>query len=103
MSFEEEQRTIRRQLDAEIERLKLELHHEKQYAADLITTLRCEAEDKDTEIERLNAEGPWQQIKCPYCLKEHSYKPSRIIREQKQVITELRDALEKANPTDRHK
>ena len=44
------------QQDAEIERLKLELHNEKQYAADLITTLRCEAEDKDAEIERLKAQ-----------------------------------------------
>jgi hypothetical protein len=39
--------------DAEIERLKLALHHEKQYAADLITTLRCEAEDKDKLITEL--------------------------------------------------
>lgn len=39
--------------DAEIERLKLELHNEKQYAADLITTLRCEAEDKDAEKEAI--------------------------------------------------
>lgn len=37
----------------EIERLKLVLHHEKQYAADLITTLRCEAEDKDKLITEL--------------------------------------------------
>jgi hypothetical protein len=31
--------------DAEIERLRLEVHNEKQYAADMITTYRCEAED----------------------------------------------------------
>ena len=40
----------------EIERLKLALHHEKQYAADLITTLRCEAEDKDKLITELEQE-----------------------------------------------
>jgi hypothetical protein len=57
--------------DAEIERLKLALHEEKQYAADLITTLRCEAEDKDSEIERLKTE----QIKMfkAYDALEHSY------------------------------
>ena len=52
------------------------------------------SQDKDAEIERLKAEGPWQQIKCPYCLKEHSHKPSRVIRNQKALITELCDALE---------
>jgi hypothetical protein len=31
--------------DAEIERLKLEAQNEKEYAADMITTYRCEAED----------------------------------------------------------
>ena len=41
------------ELKAEIERLKLALHHEKQYAADLITTLRCEADDKDKLITEL--------------------------------------------------
>jgi hypothetical protein len=34
-----------REKDAEIERLKLEAHNQKQYAADMITTYRCEAED----------------------------------------------------------
>jgi hypothetical protein len=43
--------------DAEIARLKLAIHHEKQYAADLITTLRCVADAWDDPESH-----PWSYI-----------------------------------------
>ena len=72
--------------DAEIERLKLELHNEKQYAADLITTLRCEAEDKDAEIERLKED---HQI----VRNSLDAADAKLLRYE-TLITELRDALD---------
>ena len=56
--------------------------------------MSIELREKDAEIERLKAEGPWQIIKCPYCEKEHSYKPSKLIRDYQLLITELADALD---------
>ena len=63
--------------DAEIERLKLELHQEKKYAADLTTTLRCEAQEKlETEI----------------AARDLAYRENTDLR---KIITELADALRK--------
>ena len=109
----------------EIERLKLAVHNEKQYAADLITTLRCEAEDKDTEIERLQAKveaarvelrQQWERMqKENLALKNslaESARQGKAIRkleecndylmgrvlENNQLITELCDALDRSDP-----
>jgi hypothetical protein len=68
--------------DAEIERLKLEAHNEKQYAADLITTYRCEAEElKALLVRAADALEPY----------EWGFPDGNAIR---QLIAELRKAAQ---------
>jgi hypothetical protein len=96
--------------DAEVERLKLAVHHEKQYAADLITTLRCEAEDKDTEMERLLTKSEAdkntllvslkvatkeiERLKSESAINESAIRDlCSIARDKDKLITELADAI----------
>ena len=74
--------------DAEIERLELDL-----------SNALGDGQDKDTEIERLKAEIERQKG----VEDELGRMLFKVIPEKDQLITELCDALQKANPTDRHK
>jgi predicted RNase H-like nuclease (RuvC/YqgF family) len=71
------------QLQAEIERLKLELHREKQYAADLITTFRCEVEDfRDLAKDQIKR------------LEEALQRQDNEIIELKAILVRAAEALE---------
>jgi hypothetical protein len=79
--------TENKRLSLDLERLKLELHNEKGYAADTITTYRCERDDLKALLGRAAdaLEGKCQNENVGLSHED-------VVREFKSFITQLREA-----------